>query len=48
MDYRELLRRYMALVADHEGVSLLDYNPGFDINLTAAEMTELRKIESEL
>jgi hypothetical protein len=49
VDYRELLKRYMAHVVREEGVSFVEYISAFGEGpLTAEDAKELRQIEAEV
>ena len=49
MDYRELLRKYMAFIREQEGINFLIRvdEPSWS-GFTTEEFDELRKIEDEL
>ncbi len=50
MDYRELLKTYMAVVIDCEGVDFIPKDDDFRIGdlVTIEEVLELRKLSDEL
>lgn len=52
MDYRELLKKYMNLVGEREGVNYVDTVPNGDsylrLPITQDEAEELRRIDAEL
>lgn len=47
MDYRELLKSYMRLVLETEGVTFVDYGP-FSDTVSDTDTAELLKIEAEI
>lgn len=47
MDYRELLKRYIAHVIDCEGVDFIDH-PWRDPSATTEQIAELRKLSDEV
>lgn len=49
VDYRALLKKYIAHVASCEGTTFIDHwSPPNDDPLTSEEVTELKKLEDEL
>ena len=48
IDYRTLLKKYMAHIIEEEGVSYVEYVPWTVLGIDESDKAELRRIEIEI